>query len=372
MEAKSAEELDFLQGGGEMGALIRSKDWDQTPLGNPETWPPGLRTAVRLMLTTKHPIFIFWGRELVCLYNDAYSQSIGPDRHPRILGEPGRQVWEEVWDVAAPQIETVMTGKGATWNVDHLVPITRGNQREDVYWTYSYSPIDDPMAPNGIGGALVICTETTKRVLLEQRLAEELEAKEILLREVNHRIKNSLQIVETLLNLEARSAQSEEARGSLNRASMRVHAIGSVHELVFRSDEIQSVQLQDYVRELCEAISFSIDSGARITLDCHSDDVTLSTDTAISIALLINELVTNAYKHAFPADRGGRIKVEVTCQDHSLQICVADDGVGKATDTPDNIGSKIIRGLAQQLNAELSEGNQTSGHTVKIQIPNNW
>ena len=352
-----------------MGALIRAMDWEQTPLGAPGEWPPELRTAVRLMLTTEHPIFIFWGQELTCLYNDAYSRSIGPDRHPRILGEAGQQVWDEIWDIIGPQIETVMTGRGATWNVDHLVPITRGNEREDVYWTYSYSPIDDPAAPNGIGGVLVICTETTQRILLEQRLSEELEAKEILLREVNHRIKNSLQMVGTLLNLEARNAQSDETQESLNRAAMRVHAIGSVHELVFRSEEIQTVQMQDYVRELCEAISFSVAPGADIALDCRSDDVVLSTDTAISIALLINELVTNAYKHAFPAARQGRITVELTRQGSNLRICVADDGVGKPTGAHDNIGSKIIRGLTQQLDAKLSEGNRPEGYSVEIQVP---
>jgi PAS domain S-box-containing protein len=84
-------------------------------------------------------------------------------------------VWEEIWDIIGPQIEQVMSGGGATWAENALVPITRNGRREDVYWTYSYSPIDDPDAPTGVGGVLVVCTETTKTVLAERRRAQEME-----------------------------------------------------------------------------------------------------------------------------------------------------------------------------------------------------
>lgn len=147
-----------------MGAHMRAHDWSNSPLGPPQTWPQSLRIAVRLMLNTGHPMYIFWGPDLICLYNDAYSQSIGPERHPGSLGQPGRQVWGEIWDIIGPQIDQVMTGRGATWHENALVPITRNGQREDVYWTYSYSPIDDDRAEAGIGGVLVVCTETTQAI----------------------------------------------------------------------------------------------------------------------------------------------------------------------------------------------------------------
>ncbi len=170
------EELDhapaFLAGGGEMGAFIRAHDWAATSLGPPGTWPAPLRMAVRIMLNTGHPMYIWWGEELACLYNDAYSRSIGPERHPGSLGRPGREVWEEIWPIIGPQIEQVMAGRGATWHENQLVPITRNGRREDVYWTYSYGPIDDPDAPTGVGGVLVVCTETTEAVLAQQRLED--------------------------------------------------------------------------------------------------------------------------------------------------------------------------------------------------------
>ncbi|MGC1466151.1 MAG: HWE histidine kinase domain-containing protein [Pseudolabrys sp.] len=153
--------LDFLSGGGEMGALMRAYRWERTSLGVPETWPQSLRTSVRLLLTTRQPMFIWWGPELIQFYNDAYRQTMGPERHPQALGQRGRECWDEIWDIIGPQIEFVMTGQGATWNEDQLVPVTRHGRREDVWWTYGYSPIDDETRPGGVGGVLVVCNDIT-------------------------------------------------------------------------------------------------------------------------------------------------------------------------------------------------------------------
>jgi len=175
---------DFLAGGGEMGSLIRTHDWAKTPLGVPEDWPQSLRTAVRLMLNTRHPMYIWWGTTHICLYNDAYRQSIGRERHPASLGQPGRKVWDEIWHIIGPQIEQVISGGGATWNENQLVPITRDGVREDVYWTYSYSPIDDEGSPNGIGGILVVCSETTAQEKVRQQITAESERQRLLLKQM--------------------------------------------------------------------------------------------------------------------------------------------------------------------------------------------
>jgi PAS domain S-box-containing protein len=177
--------LAFLADGGEMGALIRAYDWAASPLGPPERWPQGLKTSLRTALTTRHPIFIFWGPWHICFYNDGYRASLGPEKHPAILGAPGREAFDELWDIIGPQIDLVMRGEGATWHENHLVPIYRHGRLAEVYWTYSYGPIDDHTAPNGVGGVLVICTETTEQVRtaaalqqlnerLEERVAEAL------------------------------------------------------------------------------------------------------------------------------------------------------------------------------------------------------
>jgi PAS domain S-box-containing protein len=160
---------DFLAGGGEMGALTRAYDWSASPLGPPETWPQSLRTAVRILLNTNHPMFIWWGPELIQFYNDAYRHTMGPERHPSALGQRGRECWAEIWDIIGPQIEQVMSGGGATWHENQLVPVTRHGRLEQVYWTYGYSPIDED---DGIGGVLVVCRDVTKDYLAAAALRE--------------------------------------------------------------------------------------------------------------------------------------------------------------------------------------------------------
>jgi hypothetical protein len=109
-----------------MAAHIRARDWSATSLGPISGWNQALRTALRLLLTSGHPMFVFWGRERLCFYNDAYARLLGPERHPHALGQPGRAVWDEIWPVIGPQIEQVMSGGPPTWFEDQLVPITAG------------------------------------------------------------------------------------------------------------------------------------------------------------------------------------------------------------------------------------------------------
>jgi two-component system CheB/CheR fusion protein len=156
-------------GGGDMGVRMRAFDWDQSPLGPLQRWPVPLLTALGILLSSRHPMFIFWGPDHRCFYNDAYAQSIGPEKYAAMLGSKGSELWPETWHIIGPQIEHVMSGRGSTWYENQLVPLIRHGRREIAYWTYGYSPIPDPGAPHGIGGVLVVCTETTHQVLTEQR-----------------------------------------------------------------------------------------------------------------------------------------------------------------------------------------------------------
>jgi PAS domain S-box-containing protein len=174
-DAVHADELKFLAGGGFSGAQLRAFDWTSSPLGPPVDWPQSLRTAVKLMLNTRHPLAIFWGPEAIHLFNDALAQSIGAERRAVAMAQPGAIVWSEIWDVLGPQFDQVMAGGSATWHENQLVPIIRDGRLEDAYWTYSYCPIDDPKAPNEVGGVLVIATETTATVLAEKRRTAEAE-----------------------------------------------------------------------------------------------------------------------------------------------------------------------------------------------------
>ena len=169
LDFNRTENADFLAGGGEMGALTRAHDWSATPIGPPDTWPQSLRTAVRILLNTNHPMFIWWGPELIQFYNDAYRQTMGPERHPSALGQRGRDCWAEIWPIIGPQIEQVMSGGGATWHENQLIPVTRHGRLEQVWWTYGYSPIDEA---DGVGGVLVVCRDVTKEHLAAEALRE--------------------------------------------------------------------------------------------------------------------------------------------------------------------------------------------------------
>ncbi|RKH02372.1 PAS domain-containing sensor histidine kinase [Corallococcus carmarthensis] len=161
---------ELFSGSGEMAARMREKDWATTPLGPVEGWPVSLRTLVRTMLHSRHPMFLWWGPRLIQLYNDAYVPSFGRGKHPSALGMPGRECWPEIWPIIGPQIDDVMREGKASWNEDQLVPIFRNGRIEDVYWTYGYSPAFDDAGR--VHGTLVVCTETTARVLGEQALKQ--------------------------------------------------------------------------------------------------------------------------------------------------------------------------------------------------------
>jgi PAS domain S-box-containing protein len=165
--------LDIFQGGGEVGGLMRARNWQATALGPPETWSHSLRSALQLLLNAGHPMSIWWGPDLMCFYNDAYRELLGAERHPTSLGRSAREVWGEIWNIVGPQIEQVLAGGGATRDENARLNITRNGRRADVYWTYSFSPIAEDGAVNGIGGVLMVCTETTGHVSAARRADEE-------------------------------------------------------------------------------------------------------------------------------------------------------------------------------------------------------
>ena len=154
--------------GGAMGALMREVDWAATPVGAPGDWPQSLRTAVSVCLESRFPLLIWWGSELVMLYNDAYKGIIG-SKHPRAMGQPGAECWPEIWDTIAPMLSRVLAGKGATYSEDQLLRLVRHGFPEECYFTFSYSPIRDESG--GVGGVFTAVTETTARVIGARRLA---------------------------------------------------------------------------------------------------------------------------------------------------------------------------------------------------------
>lgn len=165
------DSLSFLKGGGEAAELMRTVDWAGTAIGSPETWPQSLRTTLNIILNSRFPMFLWWGPELIQFYNDAYRPSFGKQgKHPAAMGQRGEECWPEIWPIIKPLIDQVLTTGVSTWSEDQLIPIYRNGQLEDVYWTFSYSPVNDETGR--IVGVLVTCSETTGKVESLQKITE--------------------------------------------------------------------------------------------------------------------------------------------------------------------------------------------------------
>jgi PAS domain S-box-containing protein len=160
-------EYECLTGGGEMGALMRSLDWSETLLGPVSAWPQSLRTSVSTCLNSRFAILIWWGPDLVMLYNDAYRDIIAA-KHPAALGRPGRECWPEIWHIIGPMLEGVLQRGDATWSNDFLLLLERNGYPEECYFTFSYSPIRDESG--GIGGVFTPVAENTEHVIGGRRM----------------------------------------------------------------------------------------------------------------------------------------------------------------------------------------------------------
>jgi PAS domain S-box-containing protein len=149
----------------ETGGLLHATDWSQTPLGAMDEWPQSLKLAVGICLNSRFPMFVWWGPQLVNIYNDAYIPILGR-RHPRAFGRPARESWEEIWPVVGPQAEAVMSRGEATWNERVLLVMERHGYTEETYFTWSYSPILDETGR--IGGLFCACKEETATIEAER------------------------------------------------------------------------------------------------------------------------------------------------------------------------------------------------------------
>jgi PAS domain S-box-containing protein len=181
IDSTRGSDAAFPTGGGNMGALIRARDWSASPLGAPDNWPQSLRSAVQICLSTPIVGAVHWGPDLRILYNDAYAPALA-ERHPWALGQPFGEVWAEIWDVLGPQIASVReTGRG--FSTEHqLLRMHRNGQLRDTYWIYSFAPLHDDGGE--VAGVFVTALDTTDRVVAERRLIEEQERQHQMLRQM--------------------------------------------------------------------------------------------------------------------------------------------------------------------------------------------
>jgi two-component sensor histidine kinase len=210
-----------------------------------------------------------------------------------------------------------------------------------------------------------------ERQQADAKLQKALEHQELLTREMSHRVKNSLTSVVSLLRVQARSAQSEEVRDALDDASARVEAIAQVHDHLWRGSQIGFVDLEDFMTELCKKLKGATEG---LSLHCHADSMLLSADHAIPLGLLVNELVTNAVKYAYPEGKGA-IEISAHEIEGQLRLEVSDQGIGLPDgfdiDQPrTSLGFKVVKGLVSQLQGHMAViSGATKGARFLVNLP---
>ena len=357
---------DPFSGPGEMRTLVRRFDWSATPLGPIAQWPLSLRTIVATLLASRHPMFLWWGPDLIQIYNDAYRVSFGAagTRHPRALGARGPQFWTDIWDVIYPDIAQVMAGGGATWHEDHLVPIERNGRIEDVYWTYSYSPAFDDHG--AVGGVLVVCQETTARVLTEAGLQERTAALEAargeaeeanrakgeFLAVMSHELRTPLNAIggyAELMEIGVHGPITDAQRADLSRIQQsQKHLLGLINQVLnytrVETGTVRYAIVDVPAGEALTAAEALVMPQVRTRLLtyvlCRCDPTLRVRADPDKLQQILLNLLGNAIKFT---DAGGEIRVACSASDTMVAFEVVDSGIGIAPDKLPSIFDPFVQ-----------------------------
>jgi two-component sensor histidine kinase len=294
---------------GRMAADIRAFDWTATSLGPLETWPPALVTTLRLVLATRQPMCFWWGAELVQFHNDAYLPILA-GRESNALGQPFHEYWADVWEGVEPFVHRALAGEG-TWMEDLPLQILRNGSLQDSFWTFSYSPLRDDQG--AIAGLLNVVTETTEAVHdrrglqeayvqaqkhLGEREQHEEELK-LLNRELAHRMKNTLAMVQSIISQSLRGATSiPEAAATIGA---RIQTLAKAQD-VLTGMSVTAAEISAIARM---AVAAHVDGDNRIAI--NGPQVYLSAQQALGLSLAIHELATNATKYGALSRPEGRV-----------------------------------------------------------------
>jgi two-component sensor histidine kinase/CheY-like chemotaxis protein len=236
--------------------------------------------------------------------------------------------------------------------------------------------VKDRITPEGLMSAIQRATEKVGllRALRDrnERMAESLAEKEVLLKEVHHRVKNNLQVIASLLRLQANSIPDPALGKALRESQHRVESMALVHEQLYDTKDLSYINLPRHVEALAANLFRVYGDPARIAWTAAIDPVELTVDRAIPVSLILNELISNAMKYAFPENRSGSVRIEGGRRNGQIVLAVADDGVGMPADVdPRNsksLGLEIVRILTKQLKGSL-EIERENGTAVRITFP---
>ncbi len=354
--------MEFPPGGGEMGARMRALDWSQTGLGPVSTWPAHLKSAIGLMLPAQAQIALFWGPDLIALYNDAYVPTIG-DKHPRALGRPARENWAELWDDLGPLLRRVLDAGETVFAKDRQFYIERHGRPEHVYFDISYSPVRDEAGR--VAGVLCIVSETTERVLAQER-------QRLLLQETNHRLKNIFATIDAMIGLSVRSARTPQELAQALRG--RLAALLRAKELV-RPEMAGTEQANE--RTTVEAVVRTIlrpydDDAFRERIRVAGPDVGVGAVAVTSLAMALHESATNAVKYGALSKPDGMIRIDWRTQGDECRLEWEESGGPAIAGDPSahGFGSVLTeRSIVRQLGGTIAYDWKRDGLKIGMTIP---
>jgi two-component sensor histidine kinase len=220
-------------------------------------------------------------------------------------------------------------------------------------------------------GAANILGMALERERNQRLLTGALERHQVLLREMNHRIKNSLSIVISMIRLQVKDTGSTIASEQLEAAALRVHAVARAHERLYQTDDVEHLDAGRYIEQVCGDVDESV-ANCEIHVDAQYD-ILIATDRAIPLALMVNELITNAAKHAYVGQIGRKIWVSVAREDKAIRVSVRDEGVGLPPDFDltgsKRLGMRLVRAFTRQLEATVSTNSSAKGTEFVVVIP---
>ncbi|MES0491288.1 MAG: histidine kinase dimerization/phosphoacceptor domain -containing protein [Leptospirales bacterium] len=289
-----------------------------------------------------------WNKKAEQLFGYTMKEAIGKQLHPLIVPERYRE------KAAKGMEQFFRTGKGhLLGKVVEIKALRRNGTEFDAEISIS------AMRVNGIWKAAGIIRDITERKQMESNIRNSLEEKELLLKEIHHRVKNNLQVISSLISLQSSQIENKSPAEVLDESQNRIRAMAFIHEKLYKSSDLAKINFGDYVRSLTEYLMSAYQiSTEKITVKIDIADVALDIAFAIPCGLILNELISNAFKHAFPGDRNGEITIMLVRQEHGLHLLTfKDNGIGLPSkvklDKSDSLGLQIIDSLVKQIGGTI-------------------
>ena len=376
--------------------LVAETDWARIAIGPPASWPQTLQVAFNIVRSSRFPMILFWGRDLIQLYNDAYATILGP-RHPEAFGQRARDCWPEIWDSVGTMLHGVLETGQATWSENLLLPMVRDGVAGEYYFTFSYSPITDGTT---IGGVFCAVTETTSTILREREARERVRAlaeldrtKSDFFNNVSHEFRTPLTLM--LGPLETLASAAEPGQRTLIDVAQRnaLRLLKLVNTLLQFSRLEAGHREASFAETDLAAMTTDLTAGFRSAIERAGLALIVAADLERPVFVdraMWEKIVLNLLSNALKFTLEGTIRVEITEAGGNAQLAVSDTGVGIPADELPHVFERFHRirsmpsrshegsGIGLALTRELvrvhggsiaAESEPGRGTTIRVTLP---